>query len=755
MNAKAGFFLSLVSVCLGMLPAATSAQSSVGPLEVFSAGGTVTSAARAGSLAYFTTLAPTSAYPLQFGTSFKRSDGTWQGTYSIDPRGPLNSFYPHIQAQIRFADSLGQLLFFTCAKNLTLEDRALWRTDGTVTGTIPVTQGLSIALDIGGVVESPVVRSLPARSLVFFSAGPRSGSPNYELWATDGTPEGTRLVKDVNPEGASNPRRMIDLAGRLYFLADTPLGREVWRSDGTEAGTERILALHEAGTGITLAQAGGALFVLVDSESGLDVWRSDGTGAGTVRVLELPLRLRSDRAAGRHLFLVARDAAQYNEMWAVDGETGEAVRALQVETSLDIQPLAVGDHVAFILEDDHGQEPWWSDGTLEGTRRIADICPGPCGSSSYIYGVYRGRDVLFGGTDGVSGYEPWLTDGTAAGTFRLGDFCPGECDSSFSPQEVNGWLVLLMSDRSIRLSDGTRDGAWTVGRIADLPVTPVVFPHRILFASSESTYPFGSMQLASLPVIAPAPPPGPWLESPRVPGFRFKVQVGQILGRQEPACVLRTLCVSGAVVGRTEVFLRVSDPKPDGRLWPSLVKLTTSAVDVWVMQTATGLLRHYQLPDSAGAALPGFLDREGFLSAPAADAPAVAVEEAIVEEAGAASDPKPPGAWLDSNQVPGFRVQARLTSNGQKQVLRKEPCSIAETFCLRGAAPGLTELLVRVTGPKPNQYFWPMLARFAPSTLEVWIQQKKTKKIRYYKLNAPPAGGSQLDGFFDRLGFKK
>ncbi len=46
---------------------------------------------------------------------------------------------------------------------------------------------------------------------------------------------------------------------------------------------------------------------------------------------------------------------------------------------------------------------------------------------------------------------------------------------------------------------------------------------------------------------------------------------------------------------------------------------------------------------------------------------------------------------------------------------------------LSGATPGMTELLVRVTGPKPNRYFWPMLARFAPATLEVWVQQRNGK----------------------------
>ena len=199
-----------------------------------------------------------------------------------------------------------------------------------------------------------------------------------------------------------------------------------------------------------------------------------------------------------------------------------------------------------------------------------------------------------------------------------------------------------------------------------------------------------------------------------------------------------TLCVSGALPGRAEVFVR----------WPSLVKLTTSAVEVWAIQTATGQLRYYRLEGTGptGTTLAGTLDREGFGPAPGAPAPAVA-------EARAAKPPQPPGRWIDSNTVPGFRVQARLTAGGQSRMLRKVAC-VAETFCL-GGAPGQTDLLLRVTGPRPNGYFWPLLARVAPATMEVWIEQRKTGKVRYYRLAAPPAGSSALDGLVDRLGFKK
>jgi ELWxxDGT repeat protein len=735
MSANRRFFLSLLLVCLVLLPTAAAGEGSVGPLQHHQFGSVVTSSARAGSLAYLITLSPVSAFPPQPPIpGFMRTDGTPEGTFSLQPLAS------------RLANSHGNLMFFTCAA--VLGDLGLCRSDGTAAGTFQVTQGLSLALD-SGAVELPVTLSVPETGLEFFSAGARSASTDFELWATDGTSEGTRLVEDINPEGASNPRQMTAFAGRLFFLADTPQGRELWSSDGTPEGTERVQDFHEPGTGISLAVAGGALFVLVDSESGLEVWRSDGTEAGTARVLELSSRLRRYQAAGRHLFFVTRDAGG-QEMWAIDGAEGEAIRVLETETFSDLLLLPVGDHVAFPLEDDHGMEPWWSDGTPHGTRRIADICPGPCSSFQRFAGTYGGRAVLLA-NDGVSGTEPWLTDGTAAGTFRLGDFCSGECDSFLElAQEVHGWLVLVMSDKSVWVSDGTPDGAWTVGSVISVPVTSVVFPDRIFFASSQLRFPLGPIVFSSLPVTAPPSPPGEWLESARVPGFRFKVRIdGQIVGRQEPACPARTLCVTGALPGRSEVFLRVSESDPAGRFWPSAIKLTTSSVEVWAHHIAGGHLRYYRLEsaDPAGSILEGILDRDGFEVIPGA-------LELSMAQAKKPRTPQPPGRWIESKTVPGFRVQARITSNGKGQIMRREACS-AETFCLSGATPGVADLLVRVSGPKPNKYFWTAIARFAPATMEVWVQQRKTGKVRYYRLEAPPAGSSELDGFIDRLGFKK
>ncbi len=119
---------------------------------------------------------------------------------------------------------------------------------------------------------------------------------------------------------------------------------------------------------------------------------------------------------------------------------------------------------------------------------------------------------------------------------------------------------------------------------------------------------------------AGAPPPvGPILTSPEFPGFRFQVRItsggGEVQPvRQEASCLPETICVSGAVPGRSEIFLRIVGPKPNGRLWPTIVKFTTSQVEVWIEQTATNTSRYYRLaPARPGVdELPGLFDRDGF-----------------------------------------------------------------------------------------------------------------------------------------------
>lgn len=115
----------------------------------------------------------------------------------------------------------------------------------------------------------------------------------------------------------------------------------------------------------------------------------------------------------------------------------------------------------------------------------------------------------------------------------------------------------------------------------------------------------------------PGVPSGEWMVSAEAPGYRFKARFGGPagrLGRSSTDCLPRTVCVSNAGLGRSELQIRILPDRPNGFDWVLVSRLSLSWTEVWVERIVDAKRRYYSLPiASAGfVELPGVLDTEAF-----------------------------------------------------------------------------------------------------------------------------------------------
>jgi ELWxxDGT repeat protein len=292
--------------------------------------------------------------------------------------------------------------------------KELWYTDGTPEGTALLRkfeQRIEWMNDIGG-------------TLVFDVTDAEHGR---ELWTSDGTPEGTRIVADMNAGPESFVRDYVYLADEaVVFKAHD--GR-LWRSDGTQEGT---YALTDFGVAVTFWSQPTYLEGQIYFRSGDQVYRTDGTIPGTIRILPN--------------FPVTEVIAEFGEMIAT-------------ESRQYLWSRGVG-----------GRKVWWTSDNGATMHFVAELPAGTAVRYSDHHAVF-GEVVLFP----VSNFEYYRTDGTAEGTYRLPAVERAENGFFQSVEflEVQGQL-LYQKDNRLWRSDGTVEGSY-----------PITDPFTVLGAGSQ------------------------------------------------------------------------------------------------------------------------------------------------------------------------------------------------------------------------------------------------------------------------------
>ena len=179
------------------------------------------------------------------------------------------------------------------------------------------------------VKEFMEVRDLVALGgTLYFSATTGDPGTDTELWRSDGTAKGTQRVKDVRAgEEGSSPRGLTVMGGRLFFTADDGThGRELWVSDGTDAGTRLFADLAPGAASASpeelKAIQGNLFFSAEASGRGREPWVSNGSPEGTVPLDELAPGERASAPkgfvrAGWDVFFTAADGTGTRKLWAL------------------------------------------------------------------------------------------------------------------------------------------------------------------------------------------------------------------------------------------------------------------------------------------------------------------------------------------------------------------------------------------------------------------------------------------------------
>lgn len=208
----------------------------------------------------------------------------------------------------------GKLVYYTGTNN------TLWRTDGTEIGTVQLADVQPNPLNF---FDYRTKNYATLKNTLIFTASD-NGTYGNEIWQTDGTPQGTVLLKDINPNGSSNPAYFTKVGNIVFFIADDGIhGKELWETNGTASGTRMVKDISTGTSSFyySLTAVGDKLCFLFSEAGGpLGLWQSDGTAKGTYQIRDAALKNISLQqvqmvSVGDQLFFSASTPKYGTELW--------------------------------------------------------------------------------------------------------------------------------------------------------------------------------------------------------------------------------------------------------------------------------------------------------------------------------------------------------------------------------------------------------------------------------------------------------
>jgi hypothetical protein len=232
--------------------------------------------------------------------------------------------------------------------------------------------------------------------VLFSDLRDNSGHSEVQLWVTDGSQNGTVLLRAFTDQGSS-ARYLGSPGGKVYFTLNE---KKIWRTDSSVSGTQLAFDLQSvSGPGITQLQRtlnsntpfqslGGNVVFLVnvleigDDGSGAgwqELWRMNGSPAGGAQIMDMPEDCFSADfdLIGNQILLVCRQANAIlpglSRLYSSDGTTAGTRLLLNVAGLVSIVGELRGGRRLLHANQDRGGALLITDGTAGNTRVIKDL----------------------------------------------------------------------------------------------------------------------------------------------------------------------------------------------------------------------------------------------------------------------------------------------------------------------------------------------------------------------------------------------
>lgn len=424
----------------------------------------------------------TGAYSVATAPFYFMANDTAEGKPSFDlwkTNGAAEGTVKLVELNIPFPDGISNTVELN-GKSCFLvgEDKtnAIWSSDGTGEGTQKISGDL--------VVDSDDRELVKFGDSIFFAA---TNGGDSELWKTDGTVEGTVLVKNINPSRSSTPSNFVEHAGLLYFSATiselgAPSNKGLWATDGSTEGTALVRDISdvEAASISDIRKLADQLYLRVRTESlGTELWISDGTGEGTSLLKDINAGSSSSSPSdfvefNGSVYFQANDGVMGAELWKTNGTSEGTVLVADIHASDGSSPtnfVVLNNSLLFSACDEGAGCELRVIDITETVSLVKDIVPGA--SSAIISEVWSlAGEVLFSAYDVINGFELWRSDGTPEGTAIVIDLYAG-ADGGFPELLFCGLNECLFSGKTELLgrelwkTDLSGEGAQLVLDIAE------------------------------------------------------------------------------------------------------------------------------------------------------------------------------------------------------------------------------------------------------------------------------------------------